>query len=86
MIEFDEAQEQEKKKNKEVLFMDGVITTKQEQELIQSIQRAKDEIDTVYNNFQYATDPYMIDSYIYELKALQMKYEYLLKCAKQLRM
>lgn len=49
----------------------------EEEDILMSLKEAKLEIDQVFQRFEYATDPYLIDSCIYEIKALQLKYEYL---------
>lgn len=40
--------------------------------------QAKDSLDLAYQNFENATDPELIDSYIYEVNAIQMRYKFLL--------
>ncbi len=54
-----------------------VIT--EDKELLLNLKEVKSNIDIAYMNFENATDNNLIDSYIYELKALQMRYEYLMK-------
>ena len=49
--------------------------------LFQEIAKAKREIDNAYNNFQNASDPDLIDCYIYELNAVMKRYKYLLQKA-----
>lgn len=61
-----------KVKNKE-----EVVT--EDKELLLNLKEVKSNIDIAYMNFENATDNNLIDSYIYELKALQMRYEYLMK-------
>ena len=48
------------------------------------IERTTLELDTAYTNMQNVTDPDLIDYYIYQTKAVQMRYRYLLSCAKKL--
>lgn len=52
-----------------------------EDELLMSIFNAKEELNQLSKNFEYA-DKDMIDYYTYELKASQSKLDYLLKFAK----
>lgn len=54
----------------------------EDKELLLSLATVKQNLDLVYMNFEYATDTALIDCYIYELKALQMKYEYLMQKVK----
>ena len=48
------------------------------------IARTAADLNDAYNNFQQVTDPDLIDYYIYHTKAVQMRYRYLLSCAKKL--
>lgn len=51
--------------------------------LLQHIQDAKTDLDCAYLNFEHATDPDLIDCYIYQLKSAQMRYKYLLESIRQ---
>lgn len=51
--------------------------------LLEDIQKTKRELDIAYANFEHAVDPDLIDSSIYELNALQLRYKFLLSCVKQ---
>ncbi len=42
------------------------------------------ELKTAYTNFQNVSDPDLIDYYIYQTKAVQIRYKYLLECVKKL--
>lgn len=52
--------------------------------ILTDIARTKQALDNAYDNFQNVVDPDLIDCYIYEVNAVQQKYKYLLKRAKQL--
>lgn len=56
----------------------------EEEILLKNIKIAKKALDTAYSNFDVVTDPELIDSCIYEVKAMQLKYEYLINQAKQM--
>ena len=43
------------------------------------IADARQEIEEAYLNFQYASDPDMIDSYIYKGNAAWLRYRFLLR-------
>ena len=47
--------------------------------LEEEIAKVKRELDTAYSNFEHVIDPDLIDSYIYEVNAVQKRYKYLLK-------
>lgn len=48
-----------------------------------AIKQAKIDLDCAYTNFDHAVEPDLIDCYIYQLKSAQMRYRFLLNCAKQ---
>ena len=48
------------------------------------IEKTTSELNAAYINMQNVTDPDLIDYYIYQTKAVQMRYRYLLSCAKKL--
>ena len=48
------------------------------------IEKTTSELNAAYTNMQNVTDPDLIDYYIYKTKAVQMRYRYLLSCAKKL--
>ena len=48
------------------------------------IQKTAMELNAAYTNLQNVVDPDLIDYYIYQTKAVQMRYRYLLSCAKKL--
>lgn len=54
----------------------------QEETLLREIQRTKLALETAYSNFENSLDPDLIDSYIYEVNAVQKRYKFLLKQVK----
>lgn len=48
------------------------------QNLLDNLTQTKNNLDLAYQNFENATDPELIDSYIYEVNAIQMRYKFLL--------
>lgn len=50
--------------------------------LMDEIANARLEIEEAYLNFQYASDPDMIDCYIYKGNAAWLRYRFLLRQAK----
>lgn len=73
------------------LFPSNKVTPKKQkinyyygkQVLLQEIKETKASIELAQSNFQYMTDPNLVDCAIYELKAAQKRYAYLLECAKK---
>lgn len=45
------------------------------------IARTKSALDRAYSNFENVIDPDLIDSSIYELQSIQMRYRFLLRQA-----
>lgn len=54
------------------------------QDLITCIIKTREDLITANNNYEFA-DGDLIDYYLYQIKATQAKYNYLLKKAKQAR-
>lgn len=48
-------------------------------ELRAEIDRTRSTIDTARNHFEQVVDPTLIDCYIYELNAAQLRYQFLLR-------
>ena len=48
------------------------------------IEKTASELKAAYTNLQQVTEPELIDYYIYQTKAFQTRYHYLLNCAKKL--
>lgn len=57
-------------------------TDRKNKPLLEEIRQAKQDIDDAYNNFQNASDPDLIDCYIYESNSAWMRYCFLLRQAK----
>lgn len=51
--------------------------------LLDDIKKTKQALEVAYANFEHATEPDLIDSSIYELNAVQLRYKFLLGCAKE---
>ena len=47
--------------------------------LLSEIERSKTAIDSARNHFEQVVDPTLIDCYIYELNAAQLRYQFLLR-------
>ena len=52
--------------------------------LINDLQKTQLELRTVYTNLQHVGVPDLIDYYIYQAKAVQMRYKFLLNCVKKI--
>ncbi len=51
--------------------------------LLKEIAAAKTAMEVAYSNFENVLDPDLIDSYIYEVNAVQKRYKYLLRQLKE---
>lgn len=47
--------------------------------ILEDLEKTKCELDTAYRGFDYATDPDLIDCYIYDINAILKRYKYLLE-------
>lgn len=52
--------------------------------LLGDIEKTKIALESAYSNFENVSDPDLIDCYIYELNAMQKRYKFLLRQAKEL--
>lgn len=59
-------------------------TDPRRQQLLEDIRKTKFALDCAYSNFENVVDPDLIDCSIYELKAVQMRYRFLLRQAELL--
>ncbi len=48
------------------------------------ITKTQRELETAYAGFQYASDPDLIDCYIYEINSADLRYRYLINQIKEL--
>ena len=48
------------------------------------IRRTTSDLNVAYTNLSNVVDPDLIDYYIYQAKAVQMRYNFLINCAKKL--
>lgn len=53
-------------------------------QLMQELARTRVQVNQAYSGFNHAHDPDLIESYVYEINALQARYNYLLRRAKEL--
>jgi hypothetical protein len=64
--------------------MQVLTMVEDENSILCNIQKVKEALDIVYTNFDFVTEPELVDSYIYEIKSIQLKYQFLLQKAKEL--
>ena len=61
----------------------GIQAPRLDPELLEELKKAMGTIDTAINRFEQVVDPTLIDCYIYELKAAQLRYQFLLRSIKE---
>lgn len=58
----------------------------EENNLLQEIRIAKNALEASYSNFQQATEPELIDCYIYMINANQLRYKFLISRARRINL
>lgn len=56
---------------------------KEDRAILDSLYAISKELNNIHKILDYTTDSSLIDSFIYEIKALNKKYEYYLKLCKE---
>jgi hypothetical protein len=64
---------------KTILFKKYPGPSEEEKNLRREIERSKTAIEAARNHFEQVVDPTLIDCYIYELNAAQLRYQFLLR-------
>lgn len=54
------------------------------EQLLSDLKMAKTELNDAYTNFENVVDPDLVDSWIYQVNAVQKRYHFLLKQAQLL--
>ena len=67
-------------------FNAALSRLRERQALRAQIEQTRHKIDSVRNHFEQVVDPTLIDCYIYELNAAQLRYQFLLQRFKSLDM
>lgn len=52
--------------------------------LVSDLEKTTDDLRVAYDNLENVSDPDLIDYYIYQAKAVQMRYKFLLNCVKKI--
>ena len=58
---------------------------KEDNSILSDIAKTRYALETAYAGFDNATDPDLIDCYIYEVNAIQKRYKYLLQEAAKMK-
>ena len=54
-----------------------------EKNILENIKKIQEDLFVLENKLNYETNNYLIDSYIYEIKALQMRYKFYIGLCKE---
>lgn len=68
---------------KPVLFKRQAAENGELHDLLCSLSGTRQEIAQAYNRFNFASDPDLVESYVYEINSLQCRYNYLLRRVKE---
>ena len=49
------------------------------EQLLSDLKQTKTALEDAYSNFEQVVDPDLVDSYVYEVNAVQKRYHFLLK-------
>lgn len=52
-------------------------------EVLMALEKLKNDLEFVHKNLDCVTNPTLIDSYIYEIKSLNMRYQFYLQLCKE---
>ncbi len=66
------------------ILKNSVLNDKRYALLLDALERTKHDLDSAYSNLSNALEPDLIDSYIYEVQSVQMRYKFLLERVKQI--
>ena len=55
----------------------------EDRDIIEELQDLKHELNLLYSQFNFTTDPSLIDGLIYNIQAANCKYTFYLKCCKE---
>ena len=61
------------------MITDNYVQEVSREQLLTDLKRTKTALDDAYTNFENVVDPDLVDSYIYEVNAVQKRYHFLLK-------
>jgi hypothetical protein len=57
--------------------------TQEDLEIVTILEKLKTDLDSLYEKLNYTTETLLIDSYIFEINAIFMKYSYYLNLCKE---
>ena len=63
---------------------DAAAPSPQVRELLDELTQTKHVLETARSNFNEVREPELVDCYIYEMKAAQLRYQFLLQTVKKL--
>jgi hypothetical protein len=82
-LSMDAWEKPDKKRSKKVKNAKNAAISLEDYDIIVNLNSLNSELKSIHSCLDNVTDPILIDSYIYEIKALNMKYKYYLKMCKE---
>lgn len=64
----------------------ALVENEMKERLLSEIREVRRSLETAHSNFQNASDPDLIDCYIYEMNAIHLRYKYLLRQMQSLQL
>ena len=61
------------------MITDAYVQEISREQLLSDLKLTKTALDDAYSNFEQVVDPELVESYIYEVNAVQKRYHFLLK-------
>lgn len=72
-----------KKRKKSMFNKKNSQLSDEDLEIVLTIENLQKELSKLHNNLNYVVDPVLIDSYIYQIQAVNRKYSYYIKLCKK---
>ncbi|MDR2904039.1 MAG: YaaL family protein [Clostridiales bacterium] len=73
----------EKKRNIKQMKKKDTPIAQEDLEVLSALEKIKRDLAFVHQNLEYATHPALIDSYIYEIKSLHLRYQFYIRLCKE---
>lgn len=72
-----------KTKNVSTICKNPKILSKEDIIIVSILEKLKNDLDYAHNGLDQVIDPILIDSYIFEINSINMKYKYYLNLCKE---
>lgn len=69
--------------NSRYTFRQKLKIQEENREIVKILEELQDEMEFLYNSFETLTEPILVDSCVFQLQALNMRYQYYLSLCKE---